>query len=54
MHSTFIADGPAFVSGAVVEPFEIVQLYNIMARTLGIAPAANDGDIETVQHLLAK
>ena len=53
MHSTFIADGPAFVSGAVVEPFEIVQIYNIMARTLGIAPAPNDGDIESVQHLFA-
>ena len=53
MHAAFIADGPAFVSGAVVEAFEIVQLYNIMARTLGINPAANDGDIESVRHLFA-
>jgi alkaline phosphatase D len=54
MHSSFIATGPAFRSGVVVEPFEIVQLYNIMARTLGIEPAANDGAIETVQHLFAQ
>jgi len=53
MHASFIAAGPAFRSGVVVEAFEIVQLYNIMAAVLDIEPATNDGDAESVQHIFA-
>lgn len=53
MHAAFIAAGPDFASGLVVEPFEIVQIYNLMAHVLDIAPSPNDGDLRSVLHLLA-
>lgn len=53
MHAAFIAAGPAFAASVVAEPFEIVQLYNLMTRVLRVEPAANDGDFEAVRHLLA-
>ncbi len=52
MHAAFIASGPAFASNLVVEPFEVVQLYNLMCRLLGITPAANDGQAEALEHIL--
>jgi predicted AlkP superfamily pyrophosphatase or phosphodiesterase len=44
MRAIFLAHGPAFKKGAVIEPFENVQVYNVMARILGLAPAPNDGN----------
>lgn len=43
MRATFIARGPAFKRGVVVAPFPNVDVYNVMARVLGLKPAANDG-----------
>ena len=54
MHAGFIASGPAFQSGEVVEPFAIVDIYNVMAGILGLPPASNDGNPELIQHLLQK
>lgn len=52
-HGTFIASGPAFRSGIVVEPIENIEIYNIMAHILGLEPAPNDGDLDRVRHMLS-
>lgn len=44
MRAIFIAHGSAFKKGAVIEPFENVQVYNVMTRILGLTPAPNDGN----------
>jgi predicted AlkP superfamily pyrophosphatase or phosphodiesterase len=44
MRAIFIAHGSAFKKGAVIEPFENVQVYNVMTRILGLRPAPNDGN----------
>jgi predicted AlkP superfamily pyrophosphatase or phosphodiesterase len=44
MRAIFIAHGPAFKKGAVIEPFENIQIYNVMTRILGLTPAPNDGN----------
>jgi predicted AlkP superfamily pyrophosphatase or phosphodiesterase len=43
MRALFIAHGPAFKRGQVVEAFENVNVYNIMAKVLRLKPAGNDG-----------
>lgn len=45
MRALFLARGPAFRRGAVIAPFDNVDVYPLLARLLGIAPAPNDGDI---------
>jgi predicted AlkP superfamily pyrophosphatase or phosphodiesterase len=52
MQATFIAHGEAFKKGFAAEPFENVHVYELMCKILGIEPAANDGSIEAVKHLL--
>ena len=44
MRAIFIAHGSAFKKGVVIEPFENIQVYNVMARILGLTPAPNDGN----------
>lgn len=44
MRGIFVAAGPAFKQGAAVRAFENVQVYNVLARVLGVKPAPNDGD----------
>ncbi|KAF1711231.1 alkaline phosphatase family protein [Pseudoxanthomonas kalamensis DSM 18571] len=45
MRATFIASGPAFRDGVHLPPFDNVDVYPLLAHLLGIAPAANDGDL---------
>jgi predicted AlkP superfamily pyrophosphatase or phosphodiesterase len=52
MHASFIAAGPAFKTGEVVEPFPIVDIYNIMAHVLKLSPANNDGNPARIVQLL--
>jgi predicted AlkP superfamily pyrophosphatase or phosphodiesterase len=52
MRATFIAHGPAFRRGYVHEPFENVNVYNLMCRILGLTPAPNDGNFELVKKML--
>lgn len=52
MRATFIAHGSAFKKGLVAEPFENIQIYNLMAKILGLTPAKNDGDFERVKGFL--
>jgi predicted AlkP superfamily pyrophosphatase or phosphodiesterase len=54
MRATFIAHGPAFRRGFIAEPFENVEVYNIMARILGLKPATNDGDLSRVRQMLSR
>ncbi len=52
MQGLFVAFGPAFKSGMEVDAFENVHIYNLMAKSLGIKPAPNDGDLEVVKDML--
>jgi predicted AlkP superfamily pyrophosphatase or phosphodiesterase len=44
MGALFLAHGPAFKSRATLDPFDNIQVYNLVCATLGIKPAPNDGD----------
>ena len=52
MRATFIAHGAAFRRGLIVEPFENIHIYNLMAKITGLTPAKNDGDFEQVKNFL--
>lgn len=52
MQGLFIAAGPAFRSGLLVPRFEIVHVYELMCRVLGVRPEANDGDPEVTAGFL--
>ena len=49
MGALFVAAGPAFARGTVVEPFQNVHLYALMAHVLGLRPAPNDGSLDSVR-----
>ncbi|MBU2098098.1 MAG: alkaline phosphatase family protein, partial [Gammaproteobacteria bacterium] len=46
MHAAMFARGPAFRQGAVVDMLEVVDIYSIMTRVLGINASQHDGDVE--------
>ena len=48
MRAIFIAHGPAFREGVVIPAFDNVDVYPLLARLLGITPAANDGDAQAL------
>lgn len=52
MHPFFIAMGPAFKSGAKVDTFNIVDIYPLMCKLLGLKPAPNNGSLDVVSQLL--
>jgi predicted AlkP superfamily pyrophosphatase or phosphodiesterase len=54
MQATFIAHGAAFKKGYVAEPFENIQVYNLMCYILGLKPAKNDGNLNIVKEMLLK
>ena len=54
MHGLFVAAGPRLRSGVVTERFESVEIYNLLAAVLGLEPAPNDGDPESLKHLLRR
>jgi predicted AlkP superfamily pyrophosphatase or phosphodiesterase len=53
MRAIFVANGPAFKRGALIEPFENIQLYNLMSTILGLKPVLNDGDDRVTRAALA-
>jgi predicted AlkP superfamily pyrophosphatase or phosphodiesterase len=53
MRAIFIAHGRAFKKGVVIEPFENVQVYNVMTRILGLNPAPNDGNDSVATEALS-
>jgi predicted AlkP superfamily pyrophosphatase or phosphodiesterase len=52
MRALFIANGPSFRNGAVVDPFDNVDVYPLMTQLLGIDPQPHDGDGRTGQAML--
>jgi len=52
MRATFIASGPQFKKGFVAEPFESVDIYNLMTRLLALKPAKNDGKWRRIKQVL--
>jgi predicted AlkP superfamily pyrophosphatase or phosphodiesterase len=53
MRAIFLADGPAFRDGLVVEPFQNIHIYALLAHVLGLKPAPNDGRLDSVRGMLA-
>ncbi len=45
MRAVFIARGPSFRQGVVIDGFDNVDVYPLLARLLRVPEAANDGDI---------
>jgi len=54
MGATFIAWGPAFKKGLVIDPFENVEIYDLMTSMLGLKPASNDGKGVLAKQILNK
>ncbi len=52
MRALFVASGPAFRQGLVVEPFQNIHVYELLCRVLGLRPAPNDGSLDSVRVLL--
>ena len=52
MHGLFVARGPAFAQGVVVDAFENVHVYSLMAHALGLSPAETDGSLDAVRDTL--
>ncbi len=52
MGALFVAAGPGLRRGVVVEPFSNLHLYALMCHLLDLEPAANDGSLAAVRHLL--
>lgn len=52
MHALFLAHGPGFKEKLQIEPFENIELYNMMSELLGITPAPNNGTLGSLHHIL--
>ena len=52
MRAIFLADGPAFRDGVVVEPFQNIHIYALLAHVIGLKPAPNDGGLDSVRVML--
>jgi hypothetical protein len=52
MRAIFYAAGPDIRSGAVVDPFENVNIFPLIVKILGLKPAPNDGDAKVLQDIL--
>ncbi|XP_077127262.1 autotaxin isoform X13 [Ranitomeya variabilis] len=52
MQTVFIGHGPSFKFKAKVQPFENIELYNVMCDLLGLKPAPNNGTHGSLNHLL--
>jgi predicted AlkP superfamily pyrophosphatase or phosphodiesterase len=53
MRALFLARGPAFARGRVVEPFRNIHIYELLARLLDLEPASNSGHLDSVRGVLA-
>ncbi|GCC23754.1 hypothetical protein chiPu_0002152 [Chiloscyllium punctatum] len=52
MQAIFIAHGPAFKYKTEVNPFDNIELYNMMCDLLQITPSSNNGSHGSLNHLL--
>ncbi|MFV0289896.1 MAG: ectonucleotide pyrophosphatase/phosphodiesterase [Mangrovibacterium sp.] len=49
MHAIFYAVGPAFEQNKEIPTFEVIHLYSLFAKLLGIEPAPTDGNLKPFQ-----
>jgi predicted AlkP superfamily pyrophosphatase or phosphodiesterase len=54
MRALFLAGGPAFGSSVVVEPFQSIHVYALVAHVLGLDPGRNDGALDSIYTVLAE
>uniref|UniRef100_A0A6J0VED1 Ectonucleotide pyrophosphatase/phosphodiesterase family member 1 n=1 Tax=Pogona vitticeps TaxID=103695 RepID=A0A6J0VED1_9SAUR len=54
MQALFIGFGPDFKFQTEVEPFENIEIYNLMCDLLDLTPAPNNGTHGSLNHLLKK
>jgi predicted AlkP superfamily pyrophosphatase or phosphodiesterase len=54
MRALFLARGPAFARSTVVEPFQNIHIYALLAHILELKPANNDGALDSVTATLRK
>lgn len=53
MRAIFVGRGPHFKSGVKIEKsFQNIEIYTLMARILGLTPAANNGTLAHVEAVL--
>ncbi|HEX2249143.1 MAG TPA: ectonucleotide pyrophosphatase/phosphodiesterase [Gemmatimonadales bacterium] len=52
MRAIFVARGPAFRKGLVVEPFRNIHVYPLLAHILELQPAPHDGSLDSVRGML--
>ncbi|XP_069587924.1 autotaxin isoform X9 [Ranitomeya imitator] len=52
MQTVFVGHGPSFKFKTKVQPFENIELYNVMCDLLGLKPAPNNGTHGSLNHLL--
>ncbi|XP_062980741.1 ectonucleotide pyrophosphatase/phosphodiesterase family member 1 [Elgaria multicarinata webbii] len=52
MQALFIGFGPGFKSQTEVDPFENIEIYNLMCDLLDVTPAPNNGSHGSLNHLL--
>lgn len=48
MRAIFIANGPSFRQGVTLPAFDNVDVYPLLAKLAGVAPAPNDGNPQTL------
>jgi predicted AlkP superfamily pyrophosphatase or phosphodiesterase len=53
MRALFLARGPAFRNGVVVEPFQNIHIYALLTHVLELRPAAHDGMLDSAKAVLA-
>uniref|UniRef100_A0A8C6V2H9 Alkaline phosphodiesterase I n=1 Tax=Naja naja TaxID=35670 RepID=A0A8C6V2H9_NAJNA len=54
MQALFIGFGPGFKFQAEVDPFENIEIYNLMCDLLDLTPAPNNGTHGSLNHLLKR
>ena len=52
MRALFVAAGPAFRQGYVAPTFQNIHVYNLICAILGLAPAPNDGSLDSTRAML--
>ncbi|XP_066278029.1 venom phosphodiesterase-like [Branchiostoma lanceolatum] len=52
MHALFVAHGPAFKQNTKSQPFQNIELYDLMADLVGVTPAPNNGTRGSLNHIL--
>ncbi|OQV14642.1 Ectonucleotide pyrophosphatase/phosphodiesterase family member 3 [Hypsibius exemplaris] len=54
MQAIFLAQGPSLKSGLTIEPFQNIELYNLMCDLINVMPAVNNGTYGSLHHILLK